>query len=167
MSSSPRSSSKLRRAVVLAVVGGVILSGLALFLSRRTGRGVVDGPLSFTPRALRCVGEVMGDEFFSAVAERGTFCIVEVRVENLGKEPVTYVAEHQRALVGSDEFAPSEQGLDATVEGHVERRLEPGSAVDLLIVFDVPSRPHALSFHASAETRGAITDVTALPERSE
>lgn len=125
---------------------------------------MVDGSLGFAPRALRCVGERLASETGEVFAERGTFCLLEVRVENTGAVAFTYRSRNQRAVVGVRRYFPSDEGLRATDHAPFQTSLAPGAKVDLVIVFDLPAPPSEVELHDSARSPGVRLDVSDLPE---
>lgn len=126
------------------------------------GAAVRDGRFEFVATELDCGETVLDDEFLDRSAQ-GEYCMVDVRVRNVGTEPQTLDAGSQRLYaVGGNEFR-AEGGINLFLDGGLASRtpINPGNEVQGVLVFDVPpgTQPDRLELHDSPFSEGVEVDV--------
>ena len=119
-----------------------------------------DGDLEFRVHGVRCgVGRV-GDPLISQLAV-GQFCVVQLRVRNVGAQPVIFHDSLQTAYgpAGERFGADSTAGLLANADQQAFlSEINPGNRVTGALVYDIPpdSRIVRLRLHQSAHSTGVL-----------
>jgi hypothetical protein len=105
------------------------------------GEAVRDGDFEFTVAGIDCGSTEVGDDPFTETAQ-GQFCLLTVRVENIGSQSQTLFAMEQFLLdADGREFAaddPATFANDPMAETFLSE-INPGNNVEGEIVFDVPA----------------------------
>ena len=126
------------------------------------GTPVRDGKFEFTVNKVDCGKKRIGTADFGTSAQ-GQFCLVSVKVENIGKEAQT--------LDGSSQylFGSGGQKFDADTEAAIYlddaktflEEINPGNSVDGVVVFDIPksATPTKLELHDSPFSGGATVEL--------
>lgn len=166
----PRRRPWYRRRNVLVALGVVALAVLAIPRPPPPpepapiglGGAVSDGRFEFVATELDCGETVLDDEFLDRSAQ-GEYCLVDVRVRNVGTEPQTLDAGSQRLYdAGGNEFR-AEGAMDLFLDGALASRtpINPGNEVQGVLVFDVPpgTSPDRLELHDSPFSDGVEVDV--------
>lgn len=104
------------------------------------GTPVVDGAFSFTVLGMECGIAQVGSDTFGEEAQ-GQFCLVDLKIENVGDEPQTMFADNQKIFDSQGrEFSPDtsamiymEDGADAWLS-----EINPGNTLEGKLLFDVP-----------------------------
>ena len=102
-------------------------------------RPVRDGQFEFVVRSVTCGKRRVGDAVLNQTAQ-GQFCMVAVRVENIGREPRTLDSSSQY-LFDADGRRFETDDATLYIEEFGKAYLEninPGNSVNATIVFDVP-----------------------------
>lgn len=100
---------------------------------------VRDGKFEFTVTGFRCGEASVGDEFFTEEAQ-GQFCLLGLRVENIGDEAQSLFAEAQLLIddQGREFSADSMATISHNPEGDAFwSEINPGNSIEGEIVFDV------------------------------
>ncbi len=131
----------------------------------RVGQEVRSGTFSFTVTRVECVGQEVGAPPDTRTAQ-GRFCPLHMSLRNVGDQPATYVGSTQivsdasakRYNPGVMDAGPLPPPL-VTTSGDKEItdvRLNPGSEVDGVLIFDMPvaARPAEFEFHSGPRTIG-------------
>jgi hypothetical protein len=110
------------------------------------GEKVTDDAYQFTVSKVRCGVSKVGDQYMGEKAS-GQFCLVSLRIKNVGKEPITYSSENQ-ALVDTKgrTFSPDDEAwlyVDEDVD--ITGEINPGNALKTTVPFDVPKKPSLTS----------------------
>ncbi|MGZ4438330.1 MAG: DUF4352 domain-containing protein [Nocardioides sp.] len=128
--------------------------------SKTAGLGdpVRDGKFEFTVKNVSCGKQKIGPAGFGTKAQ-GQFCLVAMKVENIGKESQT--------MFGDNQLMFDEQGrkFSADTEAAVYmgdraqtlfEEINPGNSINGIVIFDVPknARPASLELHDSAFSDG-------------
>jgi len=121
-----------------------------------------DGQFQFVVRSVSCGRRQVGP----ALARRtpyGRFCLVVVRVENVGSEARDFAAGQQH-LFGADGRRHSVDGLATATNGSpglLHSLVNPGNQVEGTLVYDVPPgmRPARMELHDSLFSRGVTVDL--------
>ena len=101
-----------------------------------------DGKFEFVVRSVECGRTTVGSGFLEEKAQ-GQFCLVSLRVENIGKEPRSFSDSNQKAYAadGSEYSSDSGAGLVANQDGFViYEEINPGNKINAVVVFDVPKK---------------------------
>jgi hypothetical protein len=119
-----------------------------------------DGDLEFRVHQVRCGYDSVGDPFVHQSAV-GQFCVAELTVRNLGREPTSFNDGLQRAYGPSGERFGADSGAGLLANGarpDFPGPIEPGARSSRGVVYDIPrdSRIVRLRLHAAAGTRGVL-----------
>jgi hypothetical protein len=119
-----------------------------------------DGKFEFTVSGIECGAATVGDDVFSEEAQ-GHFCLLDVRVENIGDEAASFFADNQYLL--GDEGTQYSASLEATFANNtggdeVFTEINPGNAIEGTVVFDVPTSAAITraELHDSAFSGGVV-----------
>ncbi|HEX5796764.1 MAG TPA: DUF4352 domain-containing protein [Candidatus Saccharimonadales bacterium] len=107
----------------------------------KLGEPARDGKFEFTVTKMSCGQKTIGNNEFTRTTAQGEFCIMDLRVKNIGNEPQTlfadnqyvYNTEGQKYSYDSDAVL----SLDDTANVWLEE-INPGNTVKGKLVFDVP-----------------------------
>jgi hypothetical protein len=126
------------------------------------GTPVRDGKFEFTVRKVDCGKSRIGSVDFGVRAQ-GQFCLVYVKVQNIGKEAQTLDASSQYM------YGSGGQRFDADTEAAIYlddaqtflEGINPGNSVNGIVVFDVPknTKPTKLELHDSPFSGGVTIDL--------
>lgn len=168
--------------VVLLCVGGVILIAVAGKGTTQGGGGGVggaaaagpvaaginqparDGKFEFTVIKVQCGLAQVGDELLNRKPQ-GQYCLVTVKVTNIGTEPRTLAAANQHAYNASG----ARYDADSTASIYLDdagralyEDINPGNTVNGTIVFDIPKGASLarLELHDSALSGGVAVTLT-------
>jgi hypothetical protein len=122
-----------------------------------------DGKFEFTVNGLECGETRVGDEIFSEEAQ-GHFCLLNVRVQNIGNERQFLAADAQKLLdKQGTQYSPSTSATFALdPEGNtIFEDINPGNAVEGVIVFDVPQSAQITraELHDSVFSGGVVVNL--------
>ena len=126
------------------------------------GTPVRDGKFEFTVSKVDCGKSRIGTKDFGTTAQ-GQFCLVSVKVENIGQEAQT--------LDGSSQYLYGDGGqkYDADTEAAIYlddaqtflEQINPGNTVNGVVVFDIPkdAKPAKIELHDSPFSGGVTVDL--------
>jgi Domain of unknown function (DUF4352) len=126
------------------------------------GTPVRDGKFEFTVRKVDCGKSQIGNSVLNTKAQ-GQFCLVNVKVENIGKEA--------QLLDGSSQYlyGPGGERFDADSEAAIYlddaktflEEINPGNAVNGIVVFDIPKNvtPTKIELHDSPFSGGVTVEL--------
>lgn len=122
-----------------------------------------DGKFEFTVNGFRCGETTVGEEFFEEEAQ-GQFCLLDVRVQNIGDESQFLSADAQKLLDDQETqySASSEATFAMDPDGNtLFEEINPGNAVEGTIVFDVPQGAQITraELHDSAFSGGVVVNL--------
>lgn len=122
-----------------------------------------DGKFEFTVNGLECGESRVGDEIFGEEAQ-GHFCLLDVRVQNIGDERQFLAADAQKLLdEQGTQYSPSTSATFAVdPEGNtIFEDINPGNAVEGVIVFDVPQSAQITraELHDSVFSGGVVVNL--------
>jgi hypothetical protein len=122
------------------------------------GKPARDGQFEFVVRSVRCGLRGVGPELVRQTPQ-GRFCLVAVRVANVGTEARDFAAGQQR-LFGADGRRHSVDTTATAANGSprlLHSQINPGNRIQGTLVFDVPAgmRPARIELHDSPFSRGA------------
>jgi len=132
----------------------------------RIGEEVRSGPFSFTVTSVDCVGPEVGTRPATRVAQ-GRFCLLYLTLRNAGERPELYSgpaqlvvdASAKRYNPGVMETGPPPPALvlDSGIREITTVRLNPGTELKGVLIFDMPAaaRPAEFEFHHRPRTAGA------------
>jgi hypothetical protein len=117
-----------------------------------------DGAFEFTVSRIDCGVAQIGDSFINQTAV-GQFCLAELTVRNVGKQPAVFADAQQRAYgPDGDRYATdSAAGILANAEQQLfQNQINPGNRVTGVVVYDIPRDSHIaeLELHESEHTAG-------------
>jgi hypothetical protein len=122
------------------------------------GAAVRDKEFQFKVTQLRCGVKKIGGSYFNVKAQ-GEFCLVSVRVENVGDKPQTFFGSNQRLFnrKGQEYEASNEAAIYLEDSRSLYEEINPGNYVWGTVVFDVPEsmKPDHIELHASLFSAGA------------
>jgi hypothetical protein len=154
--------------VIGGVTAGVVAATHALRHSNRPATAAVgqpgrDGALQFTAKKVTCgIGRVGPP--YDYVTPTGQFCVVELKIHNVGTGPAIFSDALQEAYApnGNRFSTDSEAVLYANPDPTVFLTdINPGIALTADIVYDIPvgERIARLKLHSSPDTRGVVINV--------
>jgi hypothetical protein len=102
---------------------------------------VSDGKFDFAVSGMDCSRTEIGESEYLMKEAQGVFCIVSVRVANIGDEAQYFDASSQKALdaQGREYSADSSAAMYLGDSNSFLEQLNPGSVVDGQLVYDVPA----------------------------
>lgn len=129
----------------------------------KIGEPARDGKFEFVVQKVKCGVSEVGNDFLGAKAQ-GQFCLVTVKVTNIGKEPQSFFADNQKGFDadGTEFSTDSEAGLYANKDADaVFTRINPGNSITGIIVFDIPKKAKLarLELHDSAFSGGVTVNL--------
>jgi Domain of unknown function (DUF4352) len=154
--------------VIGGITVGVIAATHALSHSDRPTTAAVgqpgrDGSLQFTAEQVTCGVDQVGppDDF---VTPTGQFCVVELKIRNVGTGPAIFTDAIQEAYApnGNRFSTDSEAILYANPDPTIFLTdINPGIALTADIVYDIPvgERIARLKLHSTPDTRGVLINV--------
>jgi hypothetical protein len=142
---------------------GTVAAGAAGGASAKAGQPIRDGKFEFTVEKMKCGVTRVGSGVLNQKAQ-GQYCLVTLKVKNIGKEAQTFDDSDQKAY-GSDgaQFA-----ADSTADLYVNRNDEtflndvnPGNFVTGTVAFDIPktAKLARLELHDSPFSDGVTVAV--------
>jgi hypothetical protein len=130
----------------------------------KVGQPVRDGKFEFTVQSVKCgVGQV-GEEPLTKPAQ-GQFCLVTVKVKNIGDKPQTLSDSDQKGFGadGKEYQTDTAAGIYANPNSDVFlTQINPGNEVTGVLVFDIPKdgKLAKLELHDSPFSGGATVQVS-------
>lgn len=127
------------------------------------GTPVRDGKFEFTVTSVKCGVTSVGDSMLGAKAQ-GQFCLVALKVTNIGKEPQYFSDDNQKAFGADKSQYSADSNADLYVNGDNQvlfNEINPGNSVTGTIVFDIPktAKLASLELHDSAFSGGVTVNV--------
>ena len=131
------------------------------------GQPARDGKFEFTVSKLECGPTTVGTNQYLQEQAQGQFCLLTVKIANVGNEPQTLFADNQYLTHGEQRFGADSQATwasnyqpDGTSNPFIEE-INPGNAVEGVIVFDVPAgvTPTGAQLHDSAFSGGIAVNL--------
>lgn len=106
----------------------------------KIGESVRDGKFEFTVQKVKCGVSKVGSDLLGAKAQ-GQFCLVTLKVKNIGKEPQLFSDSNQKGFgAGDTEYSPDSGAALYVNDGAntLLNEINPGNQVTGVIVFDIP-----------------------------
>lgn len=130
----------------------------------KIGEAVRDGKFEFTAQNVKCGVAKVGGSFLEEKAQ-GQFCLVTVKVKNIGKEAQTFSDSNQKAYGadGAEFSADTGAGLSANEDAKAFlNEINPGNEVTGVVVFDIPKEAKLvkLELHDSPFSGGVEVSLT-------
>jgi Domain of unknown function (DUF4352) len=106
----------------------------------KIGDKATDGDYRFTVTKIKCGVRQVGDSYSNEKAQ-GQFCLVSLRVKNVGKDPINYSEENQ-ALIDSkgNSYSPDDEAWIHMGDSNVLGEINPGNTLKTIVPFDVPKK---------------------------
>lgn len=124
---------------------------------------VQDGKFEFTVRGIQCGQTRVGNQFLSKEAQ-GQYCVVSLKIENIGNEAQTMVGDAQKLIdsQGREFSSDSEAAIYSDQSKVWLEQINPGNSVDGQLYFDVPkdAQPVRVELHDSLFSGGVIVNLT-------
>ncbi|MEU6024834.1 DUF4352 domain-containing protein [Micromonospora sp. NPDC048871] len=101
-----------------------------------------DGKFEFTVKSAKCGVRKVGSDLLGATAQ-GQFCLVTLKVKNIGKESQMFDGSSQKAYSadGTEYSADGAAGLYANENAETFLNdINPGNQVTGVVVFDIPKK---------------------------
>ena len=125
--------------------------------SATVGKAARDGDFEFTVKGIDCGEKTLGSSSFGASAD-GEFCLVKLKVENIGTSAGYFEASNQKALDATGRTFSADGEAGAYVQGNnsIWEQINPGNSVTGTVVFDVPAKTKltAVELHDSMFSGG-------------
>jgi hypothetical protein len=107
----------------------------------KIGDKVTDGSYQFTVTKINCGVREVGDQYMGEKAH-GQFCLVTMRVKNVGKDPIT-LSDQNQTLVDTKggTYRPDDKAW-AYVDDpdDISGEINPGTTLKTVVPFDVPKK---------------------------
>lgn len=144
--------------------GGVGGAGQVGPVAAGLNQAARDGKFEFTVTKVQCGVAQVGDELLNRKAQ-GQYCLVTVKVTNIGDESRTLAASNQYAFnaTGAKYDADSTASIYLDDAGRaLYEAINPGNSVNGTIVFDIPKGASLtrLELHDSALSGGVAVNLT-------
>lgn len=128
------------------------------------GDPVRDGKFEFVVQKVKCGVSRVGNNLLGERAQ-GQFCLVTLKVKNIGKEPQTFTDGAQKAYAadGTEYSTNSSASIYANDENStIFNEINPGNGITGVIVFDIPkdSKLDKLELHDSHFSGGVTVRLT-------
>ena len=123
---------------------------------------VRDGKFEFRVTRFGCGPRVLGSGA-TAVRAQGKFCLLTMRVRNIGREPQNMNAGFQYLYAAGGDRNQADVGATVRAGSRLPfANLNPGNAVSGTLVYDVPTsfRPRAVELHDSPLSHGVRLSLT-------
>jgi Domain of unknown function (DUF4352) len=124
---------------------------------------VRDGKFEFTVTGQDCSKKTIGTNQYAQTTAQGVFCIVSLHVSNIGDKAQYFDASSQKALdaQGKEYSADSGAAVYLNDANSFLEQLNPGSAVDGQLVYDVPTGTQLtkIELHDSPFSGGVDVDL--------
>jgi hypothetical protein len=129
----------------------------------KVGAPIRDGKFEFTVQTIKCGVSKVGDDMLNKTAQ-GQFCLVTLKVANIGKEAQTFDGSNQKAYGadGAQFSADDTAGIYANDNDDAFLNdINPGNSVTGTVVFDIPktAKLAKLELHDSAFSGGVTVAV--------
>lgn len=104
------------------------------------GEKVRDDAYQFTVTGVTCGVKRVGSSYLGEKAQ-GQFCLVKMRVKNVGKEPINFSEENQ-ALVDTKgrEYSPDDEAWIYMDDSDPYAEINPGNTLKTTVPFDISKR---------------------------
>jgi Domain of unknown function (DUF4352) len=110
----------------------------------KIGEKVTDDAYQFTVMKISCGTRRVGDQYDGETAQ-GQFCLVTMKVKNVGKDPITFSSENQ-ALVDTKgrTYSPDDEAwVYVDDSDNIWGEINPGNSMKTVVPFDVPKKVKA------------------------
>ncbi|HEU4515204.1 MAG TPA: DUF4352 domain-containing protein [Nocardioidaceae bacterium] len=124
---------------------------------------VRDGKFEFTVKKVDCGKTQIGTSMFGTKAQ-GQFCLVNVKVENIGDEAQSMFGDNQLMFdqEGREFSADTEAAIYMDNAQTLWEEINPGNSINGVVVFDVPKNaiPSSIELHDSMFSDGVTVSLT-------
>jgi Domain of unknown function (DUF4352) len=106
----------------------------------KIGDKVRDESYQFTVTKVTCGTRRIGDQYAGETAQ-GKFCLVSLRVKNVGDDPITFSEENQ-ALVDTKgkQYSPDDEAWIYMDDPAIYEEINPGNTLKAVVPFDVAKK---------------------------
>jgi len=121
----------------------------------KIGDKVTDHSYEFTVTKISCGVRRVGDQYMGEKAQ-GQFCLVTMRIKNVGKDPITFSDQNQ-ALVDTKgrTYSPDDEAWAYVDDAdNIWGEINPGNTLKTVVPFDVPKEIEAEYLLLKAGTWG-------------
>jgi len=107
----------------------------------KIGQPATDGDYRFTVvSAPKCGVKRVGDQYSGEKAQ-GQYCIVPVKVKNVGDAPITFSSENQQLVDNKGKsYSPSDEAWIYLSGSDVYKEINPGNTLKTRVVFDISKK---------------------------
>jgi hypothetical protein len=124
---------------------------------------VRDGKFEFTVKKVDCGKTEIGSSMLGTKAQ-GQFCLVSVKVENIGDEAQSMFGDNQLMFdkEGREFSADTEAAIYLDNAQTLWEEINPGNSINGVVVFDVPKNavPESIELHDSMFSDGVTVSLT-------
>lgn len=124
---------------------------------------VRDGKFEFTVKKVDCGKTKIGSSMLGTKAQ-GQFCLVNVKVENIGDEAQSMFGDNQLMFdqEGREFSADTEAAIYLDNAQTLWEEINPGNSINGVVVFDVPKNavPESIELHDSMFSDGVTVSLT-------
>lgn len=124
---------------------------------------VRDGKFEFTVKKVDCGKTKIGSSMLGTKAQ-GQFCLVSVKVENIGDEAQSMFGDNQLMFdqEGREFSADTEAAIYLDNAQTLWEEINPGNSINGVVVFDVPKNavPESIELHDSMFSDGVTVSLT-------
>ena len=102
------------------------------------GDKVRDGDYQFTVTKVRCGVSRVGDSYLNEKAQ-GQFCLVSMRVKNVGNDPINFSDENQTLVdTKGKNYSPDDEAWIYMDDSDPYAEINPGNTLKTTVPFDLP-----------------------------
>lgn len=106
----------------------------------KMGEKATDDDYQFTVTKIKCGVSRVGDSYSNEKAQ-GQFCLVSMRIKNVGNDPITFSSENQ-ALVDTKgkNYSPDDEAWIYMDDSGIWGEINPGNTLKTTVPFDIPKK---------------------------
>lgn len=105
-----------------------------------TGEKATDDAYQFSVTKIRCGVRRVGDQYSGEKAQ-GQFCMVSMKVKNVGKDPITFSSENQALMdTKGKQHSPNDDAWIYVDDSDPWDEINPGNTLKTIVPFDIPKK---------------------------
>jgi hypothetical protein len=106
----------------------------------KIGEKATDDDYQFTVTKIKCGVSRIGDSYSNEKAQ-GQFCLVSLRVKNVGDDPTSFSSENQILVdTKGENYSPDDEAWIYLDDSDVWSEVNPGNTLQSVVPFDVPKK---------------------------
>jgi Domain of unknown function (DUF4352) len=108
----------------------------------KIGEKATDDDYQFVVTRVTCGVRRVGDQYFGEKAQ-GQFCLVSLKVKNVGKDPIDFSSENQALVDNKGRTYSADDEAWAVTDDNGLGEINPGNSIKTVVPFDVPKKVEA------------------------